>query len=64
MRRFLRQNVWRRLSSLRFRAVFMALRRLESHYRLMVSALFSVASRHGSALPLSPPLLKRIEKPG
>jgi hypothetical protein len=29
-------------------------RRLESHYRLMVSARFSVASRHASALPLSP----------
>jgi hypothetical protein len=84
-----RQNEWRRLSSLRFRPVLMAFRRLESHYRLMVSARFSglflapgfsrweqgspsprgiarfsAASRRASALPLSPPLLKRIEKPG
>ena len=61
-------NKWRRLSSLRFWLVLMAFRRLdrrlESHYRLMVSARFSAASRLASALPLSPPLLKRVEKPG
>jgi len=33
-------------------------------YRLMVSARSGVASRHVSALPLSPPLLKQVEKPG
>jgi hypothetical protein len=58
------QNEWRRLSSLRFWPVVMAFRRLESHYRFMVSARFCATSRHASALPLSPPLLKRVEKPG
>jgi hypothetical protein len=53
-----------RLSSLRKAAKTGQKRRLESHYRLMVSARFSATSRHASALPLSPPLLKRVEKPG
>jgi hypothetical protein len=64
MTHLFRQNEWRRLSSLRFWPVFTIFRRLESHYRLMVSARFSTTSRHASALPLSPPLLKRVEKPG
>jgi len=48
------RNEWRRLSSLRKAMKTGQKRRLESHYRLMVSARFSVASRHTSALPLSP----------
>jgi hypothetical protein len=64
MTHLLWRDEWRGLSSLRFRRVLMTLHRLESHYRLVVSACFCVASRHASALPLSSPLLKRVEKPG
>jgi hypothetical protein len=61
------ESHYRLMVSARFSGLFLApgfSRWEQGSPSLRGIARFSAASRHASALPLSPPLLKRIEKPG